>query len=273
MRILPALALSAAFLLPAGFAAAQTPQQAQQQAPAKPATKPATKPRTQTRRSAASLTLTVRVTDSTGAPLEGVSVSASGPVPREGTTDAAGSVRFLSMRPGNYRLRFSAPSVITLERDITIRAGQAPEPVEATLSPAPAPLPPPEPEPAEAPAPKAAAVTPPQPRTVAIPEFVERNPIGSREPSKRSVLACGGTSTTALLQIRDPLKDRVHENADELLYVVGGDGLLSLPTSDVPLQAGTLSLVPRGMTHSIQRRGRAALILLSTLTDTPCDSM
>jgi mannose-6-phosphate isomerase-like protein (cupin superfamily) len=214
--------------------------------------------------------MNVRVTDSTGGPLGGIRVTASGPVPRAGTTDAAGQVRFLSMKPGAYRLRFESATTVTLERDVTLRAGQGAEAVDVALSAAPPPPPPPEPPKPEPVAPSKSAVTPPAPRTVAIPEFVERNMLGSREPSKTSVLACGATSTATLLQIREPLKDRLHGDADEWLYVVGGEGLLALPTADVPLQAGTLSLVPRGVTHSIQRRGRGGLVLLSTLTDTPC---
>ena len=62
----------------------------------------------------------------------------------------------------------------------------------------------------------------PQPRTVAIPEFVERNMLASREPAKTSQVACGATSVTNLLQIRDPLKDLSHPDAEALIYVVGG---------------------------------------------------
>ena len=64
----------------------------------------------------------------------------------------------------------------------------------------------------------------------------------------------------------------VHPQADELLYVVGGEGTLLLGSQQISLQAGTFSVVPRGMTHTLQRRGSRGLILLSTLTDTPCTS-
>ena len=94
--------------------------------------------------------------------------------------------------------------------------------------------------------------------------------LASREPAKTSQVACGATSITNLLQIRDPLKDLSHPDAEALIYVVGGEGLLVLPIADVPLAAGTFSLVPRGTTYTLQRRGRSGLVLLQTLTDTPC---
>ena len=94
--------------------------------------------------------------------------------------------------------------------------------------------------------------------------------LASREPAKTSQVACGATSVTNLLQIRDPLKDLSHPDAEALIYVVGGEGLLVLPIADVQLAAGTFSMVPRGTTYTLQRRGRSGLVLLQTLTDTPC---
>lgn len=214
--------------------------------------------------------MSVRVTDSTGSPLVGARVMATGPVTRDSVTDASGAVRFLSMRGGTYRLRFESPTTITLERDVTL--ARTSEPIDATLSAAPPPPPPPTPEPTRTdPIAGRGPLQVPQPRTVAIPEFVERNGRGSREPVKISPLACGPTSTTNLLQVREPLKDQVHQDAEALFYVVGGEGLLVLPIADVPLSAGTFSLVPRGTTYTLQRRGRNDLILLMSLTDTPCE--
>jgi Carboxypeptidase regulatory-like domain/Cupin domain len=219
---------------------------------------------------AAASTLIVRVTDSFGAPLPGVKVAAIGPVERNGVTDAAGEARLASMRPGSYRLRFEGENIVTLERDVTVRAAQ-PATVDVTLSAAPPPPAPPPPAPKPAPVPTNTG-PPAEARTVSITDFLDRNLIGSREPVKTSVLACSPSTTTALLQIREPLKDRVHTNADELLYVVAGEGSLQLGGQETPLVAGTLSLVPRGTTHVLQRRGRNPLILLSTLTDTPCSA-
>jgi len=249
----------------------ETPRPAQTQPPATPPTTkpPAPRPRPSTS-SAATLTMTVKVTDASGAPLVGAKVTATGPAIRAGVTDATGTVRFLSMRGGTYRLRFESPTTITLERDVVLRAGG--EPIEVAPSPAPPPPPPPPaPEPTRNESISGRGpLQAPQPRTVAIPEFVERNMLASREPAKTSQVACGATSVTNLLQIRDPLKDLSHPDAEALIYVVGGEGLLVLPIADVQLAAGTFSMVPRGTTYTLQRRGRSGLVLLQTLTDTPC---
>jgi pyruvate dehydrogenase E2 component (dihydrolipoyllysine-residue acetyltransferase) len=280
----PAVALLATGLLTCSIgpstarAAAQTPpveapKPAPTPAPAAPKPAPSQAPATPRPRtpasSAATLTLSVKVTDSTGAPMVGTKVAANGPVVRASVTDATGTVRFIAMRAGTYRLRFESPTTITLERDVVLRAGPG-EPIEVSLNPAPPPPPPPAPEPPKDPIASRGPLQAPAPRTVAIPEFVERNAMSSREPSKTSQLACGATSTTNLVQIREPLKDVTHTDAEALIYVVGGEGLLAMPIADVPLAAGTFSLVPRGTTYTLQRRGRNALIVLMTLTDTVC---
>ena len=80
---------------PAQAPPATAPPAAPQTAkPAAPRPRPATS-------SAATLTMTVRVTDSAGAPLVGAKVTATGPAIRAGVTDATGTVRFLAMRAGN----------------------------------------------------------------------------------------------------------------------------------------------------------------------------
>jgi len=248
---------------PAQTPPATAPPAAPQTAkPAAPRPRPATS-------SAATLTMTVRVTDSAGAPLVGAKVTATGPAIRAGVADATGTVRFLSMRAGTYRVRFESPTTITLERDVVLRAGG--EPIEAAPTPAPPPPPPPPaPEPARNDVSARGPLQAPPPRTVAIADFVERNLISSREPVKTTQLACGATSTTNLVEIREPLKDQAYPDAEVLLYVVAGEGLLALPLADVPLAAATFSLVPRGTKFSLQRRGRNPLIVLMAVTDTPC---
>ena len=213
--------------------------------------------------------MTVKVTDSTGAPLVGAKVTATGPATRAAATDATGTVRFLALRGGNYRLRFESPTTITLERDVVLRAGA--EPIEVTPSPAPPPPPPPPPpEPTRSdPISGRGPLQAPQPRTVAIPEFVDRNKRGSREPAKTTQVACGATSVTNLVQIREPLKDQSIPTPTCCST--------SLPARDSGAAdrrraavVGTFSLIPRGTTYTLQRNGRNDLFVLMSLTDTPC---
>ena len=98
---------------------------------------------------------------------------------------------------------------------------------------------------------------------------MDKNFVG-RDPLKESVLACNGLETVRLLQLRDPVAEHTHSNMDEVLYVVAGEGTIHLGATQTNIGAGSLSVVPHGTPHSVERRGRNPLILLSTLAGAPC---
>jgi mannose-6-phosphate isomerase-like protein (cupin superfamily) len=216
------------------------------------------------------LALAVEVTDRTGNPLEDVQVAVAGPVERSGATSGDGTVAFRSMRAGTYRLRFEHEGFTTLEREVVVsRTGAS---VTVALTPAaedPSPAES-EPEPATpAPAPAAPAVVA-EPRTLSIPDYLDDNLVRSSEPSKTSLLGCAQGGTTRLMQVRDPLEHEMHAEVDEVVYVVAGEGTLSVQNRLTKVSAGYFALVPRGTEHAIKRQGRNPLIFLSVLTGAPC---
>lgn len=214
------------------------------------------------------ITLTVAVTTGTGTPIQGARVILTGPVNRDGETIPNGTIRFLGLRTGSYRVRVEHVGYVTLERDLSVRATQA-EPVEMTLSEAPAP--PPAPEPPEAAAPPPAADAPPgDPRSFVIADFVEKNFISSREPRKEDELGCTASARTRLIQLRESTKEQSTADADEVLYVVAGEGTLRLGNSDVALRSSTLAVVPRGTVRALTRKGRTPLIVLSIVSGPSC---
>jgi mannose-6-phosphate isomerase-like protein (cupin superfamily) len=106
--------------------------------------------------------------------------------------------------------------------------------------------------------------------TVNLPDFIERNLITNTQPQKVSEISCSGVGQTVLWQVREPWDKRQHADADAMLYVVAGEGTLRLGTTDVAVEAGGFTQVPRGTTYSITRRGRNPLILLAMLVGQPC---
>jgi mannose-6-phosphate isomerase-like protein (cupin superfamily) len=235
-----------------------------QSAPA-PRPAPATQQPRPARAPAAAPTMTVQVTDASGLPLANVQVTAQGPVSRDATTGEDGSARFANMRTGAYRLRFAREGFNLLERDVTIRPGE-PLLVDASLNPAPAVSKPPEPARTSTPSTSEKPLGPPaEPKVTAIPTFLEKNFIG-RDGRKDSPLGCTTTGTSTLIQLREALLNQVHQDADEWVYVVAGEGTLRIGTSDQRLQAGTFSLVPRTISHGLLPTGRNPLIVVSILT-------
>ena len=229
------------------------------------------------RRPPPALSLQIVVNDHSGTGLEGVDIGVSGTESRRASTDARG-LATIPILPGTYRLRFERERFITLERDVTIGRSQ-PATVMVALGaalpspppPAPPAPPPPAPVPSEA---VPVAVSPPAaaggpPIHVSIPEFVDQNFIG-RDPLKESVLGCTAGATTRVLQLRDPLALHTHTDLDEILYVVAGDGVVRVRDETMILTPGSLTVIPRGLPHATERRGRNPLIVLSTLAGAPC---
>jgi mannose-6-phosphate isomerase-like protein (cupin superfamily) len=266
-RRLAGIALVALF---SGAASAQQPP------PQPPAGQPPQRPAHQApQRRAQPRVATARVVvrDRSGTALGDVRVVVSGPVSEEVNTDASGTASVGPIRDGSYRLRFERDGFITLEREIVVTNGQPPE-IAVALSAAPAPpLPPvveaPPPPPVVVPAPPPAPEPGGPPVFVAIPEFLDKNYIG-RAPLKESVLGCLVSSTTRVLQLHDALSEHAHADMDEILYVVAGEGMVRINASSSAVTAGSLSIIPRGVPHTIERRGRNPMIVLSTLSGAPC---
>jgi mannose-6-phosphate isomerase-like protein (cupin superfamily) len=218
------------------------------------------------RRSGGTGSFAVFVTDSAGAPLTHVKVTLQGPAKKEATTER-GQIAFEDLPLGTYRMRFEADDYVTLERDVVARAG-APIAVKVMLTSAPprpvapAPAPP-------APESKAAPQVNAKPVAINLSTFIEQNFVG-RAPGKTSALACSTGGSGSLIQVRDPLPEHTHADADEFLYVVAGAGAVGIGGRETPLEPSTFMLVPRGTPHTIVARGRTPLVMLSIRAGEPC---
>jgi mannose-6-phosphate isomerase-like protein (cupin superfamily) len=209
----------------------------------------------------------VSVHDETGAPLGDVKLTLSGTATDNTTTNGFGAAVFTNLKDGVYRIRFEHDGYLTLEREFAVTAKQPPA-VDVQLSPAPPPPPPPPP-----PAPAIKSLPPGGPPVnLSIPGFLDKNMIGGRDPLKESVISCTPLETVRLLQLREALAEHAHADADEVLYVIAGEGAIRFGGDATPISAGSVSVVPHGTRHLVERRGRNPLILLSTLSGTPCKS-
>jgi hypothetical protein len=208
----------------------------------------------------------VSVRDPKGENLDGVRLTLSGGAEGEYSTAAAGTAVLSSIKDGLYRLKCEREGFITLEREFLVRGSNALAAVDIVLTPAPPPPPPP-------PAPKPTAVVVPSgpPVNVNIPDFLDRNFIG-RDPIKESILACKPAETVRLLQLRENMAEHVHDKVDEVLYVVAGEGAVKVAGEVMTVKPGSLAVVPLGASHSVERRGKNPLILLSTLSGATCQN-
>lgn len=255
--------------------------------PAPPATTPATPaPGTQTTTPkpaaprppatatpAARAGMAIIVTDGSGGTLSGVSVAADGPTQRNAQTNGSGQVNFPGLQAGVYRLRFEGESVVSFEKEVTVRPGQVLS-VDVMLTaakkapppPAPAPAPVVAPPPAEA---KSGPIG--QLQQVSVPKVLEGDFVG-KNPRRESLLSCSGNTRTTMLQINQPTPERMYADADVVYYVIGGEGSMKLNGKESKLALNDFISIPRGGSHSFERKGNRTLILLSILGGEPCDA-
>jgi mannose-6-phosphate isomerase-like protein (cupin superfamily) len=216
--------------------------------------------------------LTLTITDTHGAPLAGVHVEVLGVSDRSGDSDATGKVNFSGMQAATYRVRFSGDQVITFERELTTRPGRVTA-FDVTLNEAP---PPPEPPPAPVAPPPAAQTAAPVgpaglPQTLSVVDLVERNLIGNSQPRRDTLISCSGNTRATLVQLNQDQEERRYDSAEITYYIVAGEGTLKVGGRDTPLGASSFVALPRGAVHSVLRRGRRPLIMLVTLSGSPCE--
>jgi mannose-6-phosphate isomerase-like protein (cupin superfamily) len=118
--------------------------------------------------------------------------------------------------------------------------------------------------------PSASSAPPGDARSLTVVDFIEKNGIRGGDPVKTDQLGCTASAKTMLLQIRDQVAEQSRADADETIYVIAGEGSLRLGNKDVPLQASTVAVIPRGTVRGLSRKGKNVLYVLSVVSGPPC---
>lgn len=210
------------------------------------------------------VTFAIFVSDASGTPLGGVSVTVDGPAKRQATTEA-GRIALEDLPTGSYHFTFEREGFYRAEKEVTAK-GRAPIDVKVTMTARPKPvaaLPPPPPEPTAPPT--------SNPVVLDLPSVIEKNYVG-RAAGKTLSLACSAGGTSTLIQINQPLQEHAHADADEFIYVIAGDGTAHVGGRDQRLHPGFLLVVPRQTPHSFTVNGHSPLVMLSTRAGEKCAS-
>ena len=93
-----------------------------------------------------------------------------------------------------------------------------------------------------------------------------------KQPRRETLLSCSGNERAAMIQLNEPMPERLYENADAIYYVLGGEGTLMLNGKEMKLGLNGFASVPRGTSHSFSKRGNRLLVLLSVLSGEPCEA-
>ena len=246
----------------------QTPPPATQQ-PSKPPSRPPSS--TGTGKPAV---LELSVTTMVGMTIPGASVRCEGPTTRMGPTGPDGRVMFENLTAGTYRCRVERESFVTLEKEIAVFAGSR-TPAQAVLSAgmATTTAAPPPPPPTPAPTVAAPVLKPGEPRILSLTDLFEQL-IREKDPVAERQLGCSGATASRVIRVHESVSVHTHADADEVIYILGGEATIKLGDKDQSVSPGWFSIVPRGMAHSITRRGgnptRNPILILSSLSGPVC---
>ncbi len=209
------------------------------------------------------VTFAINVTDPAGAPVGDVTVTLTGPVTRTTRTERGRTV-FAELPTGTYQFTFEKTGYITHAREVAGRGSKLID-VKVTLEREPEPPPPSKP---------VEALPPPSPPEVKIavldlPAFIEKNYIG-KAAGKTTPMGCATGGSSTLVQINEPLALHTHDDSDEFIYVIAGQGLARVSGREEPLGPAVFLMVPRGMPHTISAGPKKPLVLMSIRAGDKC---
>jgi mannose-6-phosphate isomerase-like protein (cupin superfamily) len=208
------------------------------------------------------------ITNEKGDLLPDATVTVRGTIDRGGTSGADGTVALQNLPPGTYRARITRDGYYTLDKEVTIKAG-ARSTAEAMLSPAPPPPPAPAPPPPVETKPAAPTGKPGIATTLSVVDLIQLM-LKDPQPVVDHDLGCAYSSASKLIVAKANVALHQHSDFDEFLYVVYGEGTLTVGEKTVPLTAGTFAIAPRTVSHAIAKKGSKEIVLLIVQSGKPC---
>jgi mannose-6-phosphate isomerase-like protein (cupin superfamily) len=205
------------------------------------------------------ITFAIAVADPSGAPVRDVKMRLTGASSRT-TRIQGGRVVLEGLRTGNYLFRFEKAGFVTFEREVSAR-GSKPIDVKVRLTPLSAPMP----------MPSGPLYMDAKFVVLDMPAFIEKNYVG-REAGKATPLGCAAGGAGTLLQIKDPIAQHAHNDADEFIYVIAGKGTLTLADREEPLSPAVFLMIPRRTSHTLTSSSKKPLVIMSVRAGESCAS-
>jgi mannose-6-phosphate isomerase-like protein (cupin superfamily) len=102
-----------------------------------------------------------------------------------------------------------------------------------------------------------------------MPAFIEKNYV-ARAAGKTTPMGCAAGGSSTLIQINEPLAQHTHDDSDEFIYVIAGQGMARLSGREESLGPAVFLMVPRGMAHSISAGPKKPLVMVSIRAGDGC---
>ena len=181
-----------------------------------------------------------------------------GPTERGGETDASGQVNFPGLQAGTYRLRFSGDKVTTFEKEVVVRAraglgcGRVAQPGTGAKGDHAAGT-------SQRLRRRSRGRVPRASRSPTRSVICSRKSSSGKQPRRETLLSCSGNERAAMIQLNEPMPERLYENADAIYYVLGGEGTLMVNGKETTLGLERVCIRPaRHVTQLLEARESAA---------------
>ena len=95
---------------------------------------------------------------------------------------------------------------------------------------------------------------------------LERNSIGPGEAVRITKLVESPDMSGILVQVRGSMPPHFHKLTQEVVYMLGGEGMLQLGTDRIPIKAGAVVRIPAGTVHTFTNTGQAPAVFFVVTT-------
>ena len=105
-----------------------------------------------------------------------------------------------------------------------------------------------------------------------IDAFLAAHPLAAGQPLRADEIARTPGASYHLVQVRGAESPHRHHAHDLAVFVLRGDGMLTLDGTPTPLHTGDAAVIPRDRSHWFARRGdetAVALVVFSPALDAP----
>lgn len=96
--------------------------------------------------------------------------------------------------------------------------------------------------------------------------LLQQKPLSYDQEISNLPLHAGSTTSASLIQVRQEVKSHYHAAHDEIVYVLGGKGVMTVAGETRAIQAGDLVTVERGAVHSVLNKSAQPLVALSIMS-------
>src|SRR6185369_5679247 len=111
-----------------------------------------------------------------------------------------------------------------------------------------------------------------QPHGASVLDILAKERVG-KNTRHDSLFSCSGNTRTTIVQLNQDQSQRLYENAETMLYAIGGEGTVRTGGRDIVISGSqaTVVSIPRNVPYSVAKRSSQPLVLLSVLAGEPCE--